>query len=465
SGSIYSLQIAKTSGSVSLGSNLGIMGDLIVSAGAINTGGNTLSVAGNVVLNDSVTSSTGGSLNLHNAGSASLNISGTAAKVRNLTMNNTGGATVATDLHVTGTLVFTQGVLTVDPANTLYLAPSAQITGEGTGAYAAGKLSTAALVGTGAATFGGLGFSIAAGADNLGTVTLVRNSGASAISTFNGNAGSISRLFSAEITGDQPTNGRVISLTWTQDEDNSSDSAHMNLWTRHTATDPWTKLTFVPSAAYPSEAQASSRNRSMSATTTHFSDFTASDLDNPLPVTLLYFTADRQADGSALLKWATASERNNKEFRVQRSDDGFRFKDATVVPGSVNSFRPLAYSFTDVAAMSLSTVYYRLKQTDVDGKSNYSKTVSLSESRVTEEPRIFPNPFRDNIAVTVFGSQKISYTELFDYTGKLVHTEAPATTGKDLVIGGPAISNLPAGVYLLRVTTNAGVKLVKVVKD
>jgi Secretion system C-terminal sorting domain len=94
-----------------------------------------------------------------------------------------------------------------------------------------------------------------------------------------------------------------------------------------------------------------------------------------LPIELISFTATKK-DTKTLLKWATASESNNAYFTVERSANGKDFVTLGEEKGAGDSQRRMDYSFTDEKPLS-GINYYRLKQTDYDGRYTYSKIQSL----------------------------------------------------------------------------------------
>ncbi len=102
---------------------------------------------------------------------------------------------------------------------------------------------------------------------------------------------------------------------------------------------------------------------------------------NTLPVSLLYFNAEL-TESNVALSWSTASEINNDYFTVQRSGDGEVFENVSTVKGSGNSTQIRYYNFSDEKPYS-GLNYYRLKQTDFDGKYSYSSLVAVNFSRRT----------------------------------------------------------------------------------
>ncbi len=112
-----------------------------------------------------------------------------------------------------------------------------------------------------------------------------------------------------------------------------------------------------------------------------------------LPITLMYFTA-KQNDSQVLLQWATASEKDNEYFSLEKSRDGRQFNEIGRVAGAGTSTAKLTYQFTDDFPFG-GTSYYRLKQVDLDGTFTYSRIVAVN-SEVTAALRIYPNPVTQN---------------------------------------------------------------------
>ncbi len=112
-----------------------------------------------------------------------------------------------------------------------------------------------------------------------------------------------------------------------------------------------------------------------------------------LPITLIYFTA-KQNGSQVLLQWATASEKDNAYFSLEKSRDGQQFNEIGRVAGAGTSTGRLTYQFTDDFPFG-GTGYYRLKQVDFDGTFTYSRIVAVS-SEISAALRIYPNPLAGN---------------------------------------------------------------------
>jgi hypothetical protein len=143
----------------------------------------------------------------------------------------------------------------------------------------------------------------------------------------------------------------------------------------------------------------------------------------PLPVTLIDFTVTKQND-DALLKWTTTMEENNKGFEIQRSTDVANWKVIGFVPGAGNSQIRNDYHYLD-QNLSAGTYYYRLRQVDLDGHSQFSKVVEITftGSMVLELKQNRPNPFNNSTTIDVVipksGSVQLI---LYDQMGRPVQT-------------------------------------------
>lgn len=177
----------------------------------------------------------------------------------------------------------------------------------------------------------------------------------------------------------------------------------------------------------------------------------------PLPVTLLYFHAEA-AGNNVELKWATASETNNAYFTIQRSTDGLQYVNVADVAGNVNSSSEIAYQFTDNNAPS-GTVYYRLKQTDIDGRFTYSGVQRISRQDLNTSIKVYPNPVRDRFTINLPGGTITGTATIFDAKGNAVR-KLSVTNGQYVQTEG-----LAKGVYYLRVETRSAIYSAGFVKE
>ncbi len=178
----------------------------------------------------------------------------------------------------------------------------------------------------------------------------------------------------------------------------------------------------------------------------------------PLSVKLESFTATRQGQ-TALLEWATVSEQNNKGFGIERSTDGRVWTNIGFVKSQCdngNSNFKLSYNFTDEAPLNGQS-YYRLKQTDRDGKYEYSQ-VRMLKFDGEKSILLYPNPAKDQ--VNIIGLQGDEQIAVYDVTGRLMVSQK--TEGATVSVG---LGNLDDGVYQIKVIeqdgSTSGYKVIK----
>lgn len=162
----------------------------------------------------------------------------------------------------------------------------------------------------------------------------------------------------------------------------------------------------------------------------------------PLPVTLTDFTATPR--GSAVhLGWQTASEINSDYFTVERSADLVSFVAIGKVPAKGTA---ASYTLTD-ATPARGMNHYRLKLVDKNGRTEYSRIVSVNLSKAYTLS-ISPNPSTGLVTLTTNrpAGERLP-VEIIDMAGNRVynkvHTSSPQIT-LDL-------SMLPSGFYLVKV--------------
>ena len=178
-----------------------------------------------------------------------------------------------------------------------------------------------------------------------------------------------------------------------------------------------------------------------------------------LPVTGIVLSGVRNGS-KAQLSWQTLTETNNAGFELQRSADGRNFTGIAQIASKAsggNSTAAITYNAEDVKPFSGAN-YYRLKQTDKDGKTSYSNTVYLKGAAVSTLTlsAVYPNPTRDVLkaAVQAPAAQNIEFV-ITDMMGKTISRQAATVVSGDNTIS-INVAALPAGSYLLKVICRNG---------
>ncbi len=177
---------------------------------------------------------------------------------------------------------------------------------------------------------------------------------------------------------------------------------------------------------------------------------------SPLPIELLSFTAKAQ-NKSVILNWITVTETNNDYFSIERSKEGTEFEEIIIVDGAGTSNLQLSYVAKDVAPYT-GLSYYRLKQTDFDGKFSYSQIVPVNINTGVIF-KIIPNPSDGKTLNLVFhsDSEELLMVECTSVVGKKVLMIDKFNNPKDVFLNLAELTRFTSGGYVVRVTTNLNV--------
>lgn len=169
-----------------------------------------------------------------------------------------------------------------------------------------------------------------------------------------------------------------------------------------------------------------------------------------LPIELLNFDGEK-AGLSNLLKWSTASERDNDYFTLERSQKGIEFEFLAEIDGAGNSNSTLNYKTYDKFPFQGIT-YYRLKQTDFNGAFTYSKIIALSNNLDNiSMSDVYPNPTVNNFSFDFFSPIKGTLNiKLFDATGKLIFNRLKSINDGNTKVDFD-FENYAKGIYNLEV--------------
>ena len=190
---------------------------------------------------------------------------------------------------------------------------------------------------------------------------------------------------------------------------------------------------------------------------TEFGPITSSDIimystNANLPVELLYFHATCMGD-AVQFEWATASETNNEYFTIERSTDAVNYEEVARIQGAGTTSQRSDYSFM-ADNNSSSMTYYRLRQTDIDGKYEIFTPVALqcsAEQATDIDP--YPVPARDMVNI-ISNGENMSRVEVYTIQGSRIMSREAEGTRTQI-----NVSTFAAGAYIVKVTTETGVTI------
>jgi hypothetical protein len=174
----------------------------------------------------------------------------------------------------------------------------------------------------------------------------------------------------------------------------------------------------------------------------------------PMPVKLISF--DGKYDQNVIaLQWATAWEEQNEGFEIQKSNDAVNFSKIGYVPGNLTIKSKSVYGFTDTDVKPDETVYFRLKQYDLDGSYEFSRIIAV-KSTLNEEGKVlvYPNP---NKGIFVLQSKDASTSNIHFYNSLGNELLIKVRTAEGLnSFQVTSINSLLPGIYELKINTDHG---------
>lgn len=171
-----------------------------------------------------------------------------------------------------------------------------------------------------------------------------------------------------------------------------------------------------------------------------------------LPIKLISFEANANNE-KIDLKWITAVEVNNDFFTVEKSDDGKTWVVVSILSGAGSSNQMLEYFDSDYSPKK-GISYYRLKQTDYDGKFSYSNIVPVKYVEILDNSGVslFPSPVRRGEEV------KILFEDIFeekilvvlrDIKGQEFYSKVVLNVEDGVLVAISIDSSLSPGLYLV----------------
>lgn len=136
-----------------------------------------------------------------------------------------------------------------------------------------------------------------------------------------------------------------------------------------------------------------------------------------LPVEITKFIGDCEME-TKILEWETATETNNRFFYIEGSENGENFITLDKLDGAGNSAHSNSYQWK-MKDDSNKLKYFRLKQEDIDGKTQFSEIINVN-CKNEIEVSVYPNPANENLFLSMSDEINIDRIEIYDLTGRIV---------------------------------------------
>lgn len=178
-----------------------------------------------------------------------------------------------------------------------------------------------------------------------------------------------------------------------------------------------------------------------------------------LPVELIDFSVQPREE-ALLLKWATASELNNKGFWIEkRLASESSFLPIAWVDGQGTTTLEQRYEFLDEDVPRGQNIYYRLRQVDYNGTFDFSPIRQGKLELTAKDILVYPNPTYSELTIELGESPTESQVLLFNAKGQLFIQQQLILKESQL-----SLTDLPEGIYWLRIQESERTFVQKVIK-
>jgi hypothetical protein len=171
-----------------------------------------------------------------------------------------------------------------------------------------------------------------------------------------------------------------------------------------------------------------------------------------MPLTWMHFRGNNVQE-NVLLEWGITNEVNNGFFKIEKSRDGKQFETLATIDAETGKTQA-NYSFTDLHPFILN--YYRISQTDNDGRKSYSATIQVKRNMNKSQKPVINVQAGYIYVQTAASTAGKGSLELYSIEGRKVSSQKIVLTKEVSLykIEKPA----QTGTYLLQILNN-GVKM------
>jgi hypothetical protein len=182
-----------------------------------------------------------------------------------------------------------------------------------------------------------------------------------------------------------------------------------------------------------------------------FSPFAVQDDNEPLPVTLVDFTAFREDAATARLNWNTMNEVRNQGFAIERRlSNEADFTEVGWVDGAGTTSSPQSYQLLDPNSWT-DLSHYRLRIVDMDGNFDYSEVRTINGLDGQPTITMWPNPVANDLQLLFehFGEETVQ-VQIWSADGKQIFDQPLEINGREQFTITQT-SQLAEGLYSLQV--------------
>lgn len=218
---------------------------------------------------------------------------------------------------------------------------------------------------------------------------------------------------------------------------------------------------YYPPWAFLSSSSVTGTTASVSGVTS-FSPFLIGNEEFYLPIELSKFTGETK-EGKNILHWTTLSEKDADKIIIEKVGSlSNAFEEIGIVKAIGNSTSAINYEFIDEKPYSIN--YYRLKLVDLDKTYTYSKLIELTNTEVSPDIFLFPNPADQILNLRFFSASDKEYEiSLTSPIAKLIN-KSYFSALKGINQYSLNIDELGSGMYYISLKTEGFYKTITFIK-
>ena len=167
---------------------------------------------------------------------------------------------------------------------------------------------------------------------------------------------------------------------------------------------------------------------------------------SPLPVELKNYRAYRSGKTAVTISWQTENENNNDHFTIERSSNGKDFIPLANIKGLNQSSN---YDYVD--EKPLHENYYRLSQTDKDGRKTYYNILKVVISDSNLEIILSPNPVSSLVNFSIYSERREAITISISSSNGTIIRQWSIEKSAGRLEESFSVGELPKGTYFLQV--------------
>jgi dienelactone hydrolase len=171
-----------------------------------------------------------------------------------------------------------------------------------------------------------------------------------------------------------------------------------------------------------------------------------------LPVQIKNYKAVRTNSKQITISWNSLNEVNNSHFTLERSADNQNFNTIARIPGTN---KDQLYAFTDNSPLNGDN-FYRLSQTDLDGKTTYYEILKSRLDLLFSNLTINPNPVNDQLHFSYRSNEKGSLKVTIYNSAGLLIKQWDLNKQEEVYNETLFLGDLSKGNYLLKMEGRSG---------